>query len=532
MSNMYQKINFILSNLILFMIFFLLSSKDISSIVNIRPFINFYKINHSSHLIYSIIPVNSDENCPKGTSPLRLFSNAGTSEGCLISQNILKKGSCSLFDKIFHETKSIKETNEKNFYFLFSKKLCVKKDSKNYSEIIKKNSVLSDTKKLCGILDSLGTEYYVEEKEECPINTLLINENETINENFTSIQLNEKMYLHYSNIYNNGYKNNNENKYYLLSDNFLKFSEGLPCIKPDEKNTFHIQYLLDKDNESYICNTAINIDENSKDSIVRFDDRYKSIFDIQKNILFDYNNITLENEEQFPLYPYINANLTLYKINYIGINNLIDINDETSNQYMLFNQKENINQIHSFNQIYIVFIRINSTIFVLFIINFFYKYYIVDDVIYIFNILMIGVSLLIFGFSFYIKILLNQIEKFDKYYNDEKNDAIFRGQLKYIEKILNDANNKNGKIFIYNFLVIVLSILIIILNYFIFNNPGKKNQQTNLNEKNSKIFSSINVLKPTNFDLKKDKLIKFNEEIELSKMTDNIETDDNKTKEQ
>ena len=79
------------------------------------------------------------------------------------------------------------------------------------------------------------------------------------------------MYLHYSNIYNNGYNDNNENKYYLLTNNFLKFSEGLPCIKADEKNTFHIQYLLDKDNESYICNTTINLEEDPNSSIVRFD---------------------------------------------------------------------------------------------------------------------------------------------------------------------------------------------------------------------------------------------------------------------
>ena len=111
---------------------------------------------------------------------------------------------------------------------------------------------------------------------------------------------------------------------------------------------------------------------------------------------------------------------------------------------------------------------------------------------------MIGISLLIFVFSLYTKILLEQIEKIDKYYNDEKNDTIFRGQL-------SESNNKNEKIFIYNFLIIILLILISILNYFIFDNPRKKNQHINLNEKNTKIFSSINVLKPTNLDIKKDK---------------------------
>ena len=118
---------------------------------------------------------------------------------------------------------------------------------------------------------------------------------------------------------------------------------------------------------------------------------------------------------------------------------------------------------------------------------------------------MIGISLLIFVFSLYTKILFEQIEKIDKYYNDEKNDTIFRGQLKYIEKNLSESNNKNEKIFIYNFLIIILLILISILNYFIFDNPRKKNQHINLNEKNTKIFSSINVLKPTNLDIKKDK---------------------------
>ena len=51
----------------------------------------------------------------------------------------------------------------------------------------------------------------------------------------------------------------NGNNKYLLTNKSLIISEGLPCINPGEINTFHIQYLLDKANETYICNTFIFI---------------------------------------------------------------------------------------------------------------------------------------------------------------------------------------------------------------------------------------------------------------------------------
>ena len=91
----------------------LLSSKDISQIKNINPFLKFYKNNHSSKLIKSINVVTSKENCTKDTYPFSLYTYPGTSNGCLISDNELQKDSCSLWTKIFKKAEIIKETNTK-----------------------------------------------------------------------------------------------------------------------------------------------------------------------------------------------------------------------------------------------------------------------------------------------------------------------------------------------------------------------------------------------------------------------------------
>ncbi len=75
------------------------------------------------------------------------------------------------------------------------------------------------------------------------------------------------------------------------------------------------------------------------------------------------------------------------------------------------------------------------------------------------------------------------------------------------------------------------------MNFFIFNNPknyiSKHKNKTDYYQ-NRKFYNSINVLKPTNFDIKKENLIKFKEEIELPKINKDKEDDNiiDKTKDE
>ena len=97
--------NISISIIIIILSILLLSSKDISQIKNISPFLKFYKNNHSSNLIKSINVVNSKEECPKDANPFSLYTYPGTLDGCLLSDNKLQKDSCSLWSIIFKKQK-------------------------------------------------------------------------------------------------------------------------------------------------------------------------------------------------------------------------------------------------------------------------------------------------------------------------------------------------------------------------------------------------------------------------------------------
>jgi hypothetical protein len=110
---------------------------------------------------------------------------------------------------------------------------------------------------------------------------------------------------------------------------------------------------------------------------------------------------------------------------------------------------------------------------------------------------------------------------------NKNNDEIFNLQMKYINDLINDSNQKNKKFIIGDILLFICVCLFNGLNYFIFNNPKNfislHKSRTDYCQ-NKKYYNSINVLKPTNYDIKKENLIKFKEEIELPKI--NNDTDD------
>ena len=509
---------FTLTNILLFILIIfsslLLLSNDISKIKDIIPFLKFYQKNQSSKLIHSIEAVDPKEDCPKNFFPLSLYTYPGTSKGCLISNNTLKKDSCSIWSKLFKSTDEIEETSQKTFDTIFSKKLCAfSYNENNYINNIDNNGENKENKKLCGLLDTNGIKYYIENDKECPINKIIINNKISINDEkftFNSVELiKDKYYLHYSNDFNETDDNSN----FLLTDDSLFISEGYPCINPDEINTYHIQYILSNKNNSYICDTNI---ENK-----RLDTRYSPIINIQKNVLYQDNNIDLET---FFNYPFKDTDLTLYQLGYIGT-------DSNFNSEIIPNVEKISSDIYSisdFNYINQIIIKIIYSMLFIIVISIIYKYFISDNTIYIWNSAVLASILVNFVFNIIVNNSLNNLGVYDKYYLNKNNDEIFNLQMKYINDIINDSKWKNNKIIIGNILIFILLGLFNFINYFVFNNP--KNFILKYKGKidygqDKKYYNSINLLKPTSFDLKKENSINLKEEIELPRINNEIDSD-------
>ena len=509
---------FTLTNILLFILIIfsslLLLSNDISKIKDIIPFLKFYQKNQSSKLIHSIEAVDPKEDCPKNFFPLSLYTYPGTSKGCLISNNTLKKDSCSIWSKLFKSTDEIEETSQKTFDTIFSKKLCAfSYNENNYINNIDNNGENKENKKLCGLLDTNGIKYYIENDKECPINKIIINNKISVNDDkftFNSVELiKDKYYLHYSNDFNETDDNSN----FLLTDDSLFISEGYPCINPDEINTYHIQYILSNKNNSYICDTNI---ENK-----RLDTRYSPIINIQKNVLYQDNNIDLET---FFNYPFKDTDLTLYQLGYIGT-------DSNFNSEIIPNVEKISSDIYSisdFNYINQIIIKIIYSMLFIIVISIICKYFISDNTIYIWNSAVLASILVNFVFNIIVNNSLNNLGVYGKYYLNKNNDEIFNLQMKYINDIINDSKWKNNKIIIGNILIFILLGLFNFINYFVFNNP--KNFILKYKGKidygqDKKYYNSINLLKPTSFDLKKENSINLKEEIELPRINNEIDSD-------
>ena len=502
---------FTITNISIFLIiiifcFILFSSTDIFQIKKVVPFLNFIQNNHSSKLIQSIIAVNPNDNCPDNSSPFQFYNYPGTSKGCLISGNKLEKDSCNLITKLFKKTKEIKETKEKSFNNIFSKKLCaIPFNEENYLSNLNNINKNNENKKFCGLLDTTGRKYYIDIDKECPINKIKINNEKTINDEeyiFNSIELiKDKYYLHYSNNYN---ENNNHNNY-ILTNNSLFISEGLPCINPEEINTFHIQYKLSKAKNYYICNT--HIDKK------RLDTRYSLIEKVQKNELYKDNDIYLDN---FYDYPFQDSDLGLYQIGYIGTDYNFNIEIEPN----INNLISDINRIYDLNKVNQFIKKIIYSFIFIIIVSLILKYFISDRTIYIWNSILLAIIMINLIINIIINILTKNFKKL-KNINSVNNDEIFNLQIKYINSLINSSINKNIKIIIGDILIGICVGIFNILNYFYFNNPKnnilKFKNRTDYCQ-NKKFYNSINVLKPTSFDIKKENLIKSKEEIELPRI--------------
>ena len=512
-NKLFPVTNIIINIIIILICYFLITEDDISKMKQIINFYQFYNKNKSAKLIKEIIPVASNKECPDDSTPLLFYKYPGTKAGCLISKKDFEEGSCSIFTKVFHNYEDFEETNEKFFEVLYSKKLCIVPfDDKNYLNLLNNGK----NGKLCGYLDNNKiNEFYVENEKECPINNIIINNQNSIDdEKYKTIELiQDQYYLHYSND-NIEEKSLNNNDYYLLTTNSLIISEGFPCINPGEINTYHIQYLLNKENESYICNTFIGHK--------RFDERYKlKLSQINKNRFYEDNGINLNNYYD---YPFKEAKLNLYQLGYITIDkNFISEILEKSDKFIT-----DINDMSDYNK-YNTYIKpfIFSFIFLI-IVNLIFKYFIVDITIYILSFFLIALDIAYLVFNIFVFLFLDEFESLDKYNSDERNDETFNEQIKYINNIISESKKINKKNIIGICLMAFLIILFDIINCCIFNNPNNRlvKMKNNIDYylQNKKIYNSINVLKP--FEDKKESHQKHKKEIELSKIN-NINEDDN-----
>ena len=160
--------------------------------------------------------------------------------------------------------------------------------------------------KKCGILDTLKNVMCIKENLNCPINKILINNDNTYSENninFNTINLNDNKYLHYTN------ENYNGN---ILS-NFKLSEGGFPCYNPMRYNTILPQYILLKNFDDFIC-----IDEFNNSF---YDERYEKLDSISKKELYDDNSL-INSINKLPNYPEFSLynDISLFVRNYFGIN--------------------------------------------------------------------------------------------------------------------------------------------------------------------------------------------------------------------
>jgi len=249
--------------------------------------------------------------CPLGYNNLNFGYFSGSYDYCNCS-NKIKKGKCNFFDKIF-ECKDIEKINSKYLLKLENSSFCYKPLTLlNYTDILIKYSINKSNcpidKKQCGILDNFNNKLCVFKNESCPINKIIIYNNEkgplVNNENYKyqSIKFkNSNLYLHYT--------NEAINNYIITS------------------------FIIQK---KYDINSLYKPEIELNDKILN---KYNIVYTIQEKQFYEQNKIKyIINNNNF-------NNITLYSKNYFGIN-LKCLNDknELFNYYNIISQSK-IDQI-------------------------------------------------------------------------------------------------------------------------------------------------------------------------------------------
>lgn len=234
--------------------------------------------NFNSKLIYDL---ELKESCGIDEEKLVLGRWDGTIEGCLCYNNDIKRRAC-LKDDYNNKCETLQGYSPLDYYKINSKFICVKKSKETYINLLKTDQVVSkDTEcpqnyTSCGILDTVGNKFCVENGGKCPINMEYIN-------NITSYSNLQNEYESFPIGYafkGNSFANNNEAKTIL---SVFKISESQPCMNQTEKYWTY-SYILGPFNQR--C-TLI------KDKL--YDDRFNQIlntmFDTKKSDLYKDNSV-------------------------------------------------------------------------------------------------------------------------------------------------------------------------------------------------------------------------------------------------
>ena len=238
----------------------------------------------------------------------------GTVDGCSC---LSKDGSGTLERKICSESDiskgctNITAISSMNYTIWKGKQFCYdNKENINYTVLlnssVNSNKTCPEGQKQCGLLDTLAHKFCVKNEDNCPINYITVNENETFAiENktykFTSIKLNDNKYLHYT---------NEAFDSYIISQ--LSVSDGDICIDPSEVNLQFETYLLNY-YESYGC--SLKYDNKT------YNENYKQIDKANKYTVMNENGIIAKiGTTVFYSPDILKENQTfLYQSSYMGI---------------------------------------------------------------------------------------------------------------------------------------------------------------------------------------------------------------------
>ena len=300
-------------------------------------------------------------------NPLTLGYWGGISNGCdcrninstekikITHENQLFIGDCSNNEKKLG-CKNIKSISKKNIISYRTIQFCINKKNINYKTFLEnsvsKNETCKNGYKLCGYLDSLEQKLCILEKEDCPINDIIINSSTESLTNYSTIQLTENKYIHFA--------SGIIEKQIITS---IKLSENVaPCIYPGE---FSWKYHYPLELSSGYCNTTILSSKN--------DLTFIKVDNIKKSNLYEENNISLLLNT-LPNYPFNKINddkIDLFKRTYLGFDKKCMIEKGLSLDY--FEYVKNNHQIANFCIKIIFYLVVIGGFFVIFLIIFINK---------------------------------------------------------------------------------------------------------------------------------------------------------------
>ena len=185
----------------------------------------------NSRLIYDFHP---RDTCESGEEELVLGTWDGTIDKCDCDGR-LKDFKCGEEDK---NCKTVEGKKPKNYNVFNGKKMCVKRGDKTYYELIKNGNITEKDnscpggQRSCGIIDTFGRKYCVENDQNCPIHQEKIR-------NPTSNQANY-------------FLNEEDSEEKIIS--VIQLSDGYPCINISEKNwkSYHPEEKYKNQKCSYV----------------------------------------------------------------------------------------------------------------------------------------------------------------------------------------------------------------------------------------------------------------------------------------